>query len=541
MTGSSYERPTSLREGRYQIQQPLGDGGMATVYAALDTELGVVRAVKVLHPRAFAIAGMRRRLKSEAQAMARLNHPNVLQIHDVGEDGGSAYVVMDLAEGGSLVERLEVGQPMEPIAAVRIIIQVLSALAAAHAQGVVHRDVKPHNILLDGEGRALLADFGIALVLEDDRKTRTGMAMGSVSYMPPEQRVDAASVGPAADIYSTGATLFQLLTGQTPVDLFLAETDSPRWAGVPETLKVVLRKACAAWPESRYRTAGAFVHALLDAVRHWGPTTSTALVAPHSTAAYPEPSNAFEDRRANTIIPPTSWNLDEATRAALTFLTESEVSVVPTAPPLDTTAVPLASDETTTGSLLATSLPENRAGHLVLAAVALSALALLGWAGWLLWPATSVPASPTAITIPHAVPPQDAPAVDPIGVRPVRVEERISPPVHSKSKSKSVANPVAGAWSGRILNGPAIQLDVVLNGPPEAVHGTMTSRIGSNSKDESLAGTFEPGSGALVLTSSPGGDAAARRWVLSLNGDTLSGYISGPGEAKNVTFDRNAR
>ncbi|MCA9569572.1 MAG: serine/threonine protein kinase, partial [Myxococcales bacterium] len=261
--------PETLREGRYVVGELLGQGGMAVVVKAHDTELGVDWAVKILAPHGAHRKSLRRRLKAEARAMARLNHPNILAIHDVGTEDDLDYVVMDLALGGSLQDVAERG-PMDPWVATSFMVQVLSALGAAHAQGIVHRDVKPHNVLLDLNGRAMLADFGIALLAGEDRRTRTGVAMGSLAYMPPEQRLDAARVGPTADLYAVGSSLYAMITRNNPVDLFLAGPKSERWAGVPDALRPLLQKAVRMAPEERWQDATTFAHALMEAIRGAG-------------------------------------------------------------------------------------------------------------------------------------------------------------------------------------------------------------------------------------------------------------------------------
>jgi serine/threonine protein kinase len=286
------EAPKTLRDGRYLLQDELGDGGMATVYLAYDCELEVHLAIKLLHPGAGRMReSMVRRLRLEAKAMARLRHPNVLRMSDVFEEGEYTYVVMDLARGGSLNQLVEQLGKLPPRMAIYYTLEVLSALAAAHAEGIVHRDVKPHNVLLDERGRSLLADFGIALIADRDRRTKQGVTMGSVAFMPPEQRLDAASVGPAADIHAVGATLYNLLTGDNPVDLFLAEEGSDRWAGVPESLRPVIAQACNVDPEARFANAGDMAAALTavreaEAWEQWTPS-------PTQAQSFPAPSTAF--------------------------------------------------------------------------------------------------------------------------------------------------------------------------------------------------------------------------------------------------------
>ena len=159
--------PQGLVAERYRLESELGRGGTAVVYRATDTLLGVPRAIKFLE-RSFVQTTLKDRLWNEARAMARLSNPHLLQIYDIGSHDGVDYVVMDLAVGGSLEDWLTAHGPMPPATAVAFTIQLLCALDTAHQAGIVHRDVKPGNVLLDQAGVAMLADFGIALVTEED-------------------------------------------------------------------------------------------------------------------------------------------------------------------------------------------------------------------------------------------------------------------------------------------------------------------------------------------------------------------------------------
>ena len=253
---------------RYELLAPLGTGGTATVWRTLDTRLQVERALKLLNVETGPDReGQRARLRNEARAMAKLSHPHVVQIHDVGEDGERDYIVMEWMTGGSLADRLKFNGPLSEKDAVAVGVQLLGALQAAHRSKIVHRDVKPGNVLLDERGVAHLCDFGIALHGHDVRNTKTGMALGSLSYMAPEQRRDARSVGPTADLYGLGCTLYNAVTCATPVDLYLAPGRSPRWTGISAQLVEVLRRATAAEPGDRYVDAEAMMQALVQVGR----------------------------------------------------------------------------------------------------------------------------------------------------------------------------------------------------------------------------------------------------------------------------------
>ncbi|MES2640119.1 MAG: serine/threonine-protein kinase [Myxococcota bacterium] len=254
--------------GRYRLGDVLGTGGTSTVYRATDTTLGVERAVKVLRGEGEGVDAQRARLRAEARAMARVTHPNILRVYDVGTDEGQDFFVMELADGGTLQDRVDAEGPLSPLVVCRYALQVLGALAAAHDAGVIHRDVKPQNVLLDRDGVALLADFGIALLADgrESRHTRVGVAMGSMTYMPPEQRIDARGVGVGADVYATGATLYAVLTGATPVDLFLAPAASARWDDIPAVLRPVLQRATRLAPAGRYPSARDMAAAVVAAM-----------------------------------------------------------------------------------------------------------------------------------------------------------------------------------------------------------------------------------------------------------------------------------
>ncbi len=258
----------TLLAGRYRLGVLIGVGGAARVHVATDTVLGVERAVKVLDVgQGEERAHLRKRLQSEARVMAALDHPHVLRVYDLGHDQGHDFVVMELARRGSLAWRLQTEGPLPFGEVATIGVQVLSALEAAHGAGIIHRDVKPQNIL-DVGGRVQLADFGIALISGPEvlRVTRTGMAMGSLAYMAPEQRVDASRVGPTADVYALGATLYALSCNLNPVDLFLVGEGSSRWDPVPPALRPVLIRATRLDPADRYASAAAMARALCEAV-----------------------------------------------------------------------------------------------------------------------------------------------------------------------------------------------------------------------------------------------------------------------------------
>lgn len=268
-------RPALLGE-RYLLQEVIGKGGFGNVWRARDQVLGVDRAVKVLEAAAVPRV-VRERLRREARVMARIRHPHVVQAYDVGRD----FLVMEWIDGVSLQDLVRRGGPLPSRWVVGWVLQVLAALTAAHSVGVIHRDVKPSNILVGRDGLARLADFGIALIRTPDipQITLPGLGIGSYVYMSPEQRADAASVGPAADLYAVGATLFHLLTAQSPVDLNASDPSSARFHGLPEGCVRVIWQSTRFEAMDRYPDARAMARALAGCWQDEPPPVPPALLS----------------------------------------------------------------------------------------------------------------------------------------------------------------------------------------------------------------------------------------------------------------------
>jgi len=247
-----------LQSGRYELLDVLGTGGMATVYRARDVESGAIRAVKVLDDRFSHKAEILKRFELEATAMSTLDHPNIVKLHDCQLEGSERYIVMDLIDGESLLDLMK-RAPIEVERAIEIMIPVVDALQAAHDKGIIHRDIKPHNILLSRSGQVFVTDFGIARCIEESELslTRTGMVMGTWAFMAPEQRADAKGVDHLADIYSAGATLYAAITSEVPKDLFAAELDPSIYNGISKPIESVIRRACAYWNSDRFPSARA--------------------------------------------------------------------------------------------------------------------------------------------------------------------------------------------------------------------------------------------------------------------------------------------
>jgi len=204
-----------LLDGRYAVTARIAHGGMATVYLALDTRLDRQVALKVMHAELARDEDFVRRFIGEAKSVARLSHQNVVAVFDQGSDGPFLYLAMEYVPGRTLKEVLRERGRFTPAAALEIMTGVLDGLAAAHASGIVHRDVKPENVLLTADGRLKVADFGLARAQAAAGQTRAGLLIGTVAYLPPEQ-VTGDATGPRSDVYSAGVMLFELLTGRQP-------------------------------------------------------------------------------------------------------------------------------------------------------------------------------------------------------------------------------------------------------------------------------------------------------------------------------------
>ena len=288
-TSSATSLPAERLAGRYELGEPLGKG-RSTVYRATDVRLQRPVAVK----RVEIAAGqedaerVRSRAMREAQAAARLNNPSVVTVYDVVEEGGSIWLVMELVEAPSLAQIVADEGPVSHARAAQAGLDVLAALEAAHAVGIVHRDVKPANVLVAPDDRAKLTDFGVATIRDDSRLTATGLIVGSPSYMSPEQ-ARGDTVGPATDLWALGALLYFATEGETPFqgDSALATASAvvhgrPRPAGRPGPLSVIVTRLLMKDPGNR-ATPGEVRTALTRAARPPAP----ARTAPARTATLP--------------------------------------------------------------------------------------------------------------------------------------------------------------------------------------------------------------------------------------------------------------
>ena len=287
----------------YRIDCRVGRGGMGVVYRATDLSLDRSVALKVLTEDLAGDASFRRRFVTESKLAASLDHPNVLPIHAAGEHDGILYIAMRLVPGADLRETLREDGRIEPQRAASIIAQVASALDAAHAHGLVHRDVKPANVLVTPEGHAYLSDFGLTKQLQNDPEaTRTGMVLGTLDYVAPEQ-IRGEAIGPFTDVYSLGCMLTHLLTGEVP---FTVPTEEGKlWAHFSEPppkpsarlpqlgtrFDAIVARAMSKRPADRYATAGELGAAVLAAVARPTPTHSPRVRRDALVAALTDPFN----------------------------------------------------------------------------------------------------------------------------------------------------------------------------------------------------------------------------------------------------------
>lgn len=300
------------RVDRYEVIALLGRGGMAAVYRARDTALQRDVALKVLYPQFLADVSLVERFRREAVLAARLDHPGIVPIYDVGEFNGLAFIAMRLLDGPSLADMLRVRQHLAVDETVALIDQLAAALDYAHARGVIHRDIKPANIILEGLGvpwdgrdpsalervrlttrgmRAMLTDFGIAKALDAPGTTTTGFLVGTPEYMAPEQIRGDARIDGRTDVYALGVLAFRCLTGRSPFEGTTQEVllghlegavvdPSALVSTIPQPIGAAIRLALARHPDERYQTAGEFARALRSAERMEAPPSRAVAAAP---------------------------------------------------------------------------------------------------------------------------------------------------------------------------------------------------------------------------------------------------------------------
>jgi serine/threonine-protein kinase len=298
----------AIVDGRYRVDAPIARGGMSTVYRGLDTRLDRPVAIKIMDPQFAADPAFLQRFEFEARAVARLNHPGLVAVYDHGRDGELAFLVMELVEGGTLRELLRERGPMPPHAAAAVMQPVLDALAVAHRAGLVHRDVKPENVLISDGGEVKIADFGLVRAVAASTTTSNSVILGTAAYLSPEQ-VTVGKSDARSDVYSAGILLFEVLTGSTPftgdTSLSIAyqriENDVPppssRIAGVPSQFDTLVRHAADRNPDARFANADAMAEALRS--------VSRALQLP--TYRVPAPSKSAEHLSSETLASPRPY------------------------------------------------------------------------------------------------------------------------------------------------------------------------------------------------------------------------------------------
>ena len=252
---------------RYQIIRKIGDGGMAFVYEAKDKLLNRTVAVKVLRPEFVDDEEFLNKFKREAEAVASLSHPNIVNVYDVGEDGKVHYIVMEYIDGQNLKDIIKNEGTLDEYTALDITKQIAMALSAAHKKGIVHRDIKPHNILISNEGRIVkVADFGIAKAVTNSTMTNIGSIIGSVHYFSPEQ-AKGNHVNATADLYSLGIVLYEMIIGRvpfrgdSPISIALqhinedVEFTSEEKVSIPQSVRTIIKKLTEKSSENRYQSA----------------------------------------------------------------------------------------------------------------------------------------------------------------------------------------------------------------------------------------------------------------------------------------------
>jgi predicted Ser/Thr protein kinase len=308
--------PTRVLNGRYEVETTLGEGGMARVYRGTDRILGRTVAIKVLSPKYAGDDSFVTRFRREAQAAAGLNHPHVVSVFDTGDDEDQHYIVMEYVEGDTLADVLRREGRLPPERATAIAADVATALEGAHEKGLVHRDVKPGNVMIDREGRVKVMDFGIARAAADDTLTQTGIVLGTASYLSPEQ-AQGLPVDARSDIYSLGCVLYEMLAGRAP---FVADTPvsiaykhvnedahppSEVEPSVPAALDAAVLRALAKDPDERFETAAAFRQAIGAGATGPADVVTEPIAAGGDTAIMPTaaPPEEAPPRRERSWIP----------------------------------------------------------------------------------------------------------------------------------------------------------------------------------------------------------------------------------------------
>jgi serine/threonine protein kinase len=305
-------RSAALRIGEYEVIRKIGEGGLAEIYLARQRSLNRLIAIKVLKKKISADHDLVNRFEREATTLAKMAHPNIVHVIDRGEDNGRLYFVMQFVDGTDFKDILQ-NSDWSTRKRLEVVVQVLKGLDYAHKNGVIHRDIKPANILIDPDGNALIADFGIAQLLEIDStdRTETGMIMGTYAYMSPEQREDSATVDQTTDIYAVGVMLYEVLTGRKPEGRFKLPSElNPQLSTGYDR---IVQKALQPDRRDRYHKAVEMKDALLAIMYHREKTGTTE---PPSTKIKSFVGNcSFLDTLKDGIYSSTYLVEDRSTRA----------------------------------------------------------------------------------------------------------------------------------------------------------------------------------------------------------------------------------
>lgn len=432
MTFSAYQaQPGDILDGRYRVDRPIARGGMSTVYRCVDLRLGRAVAAKVMHEELSTDPAFVERFEREARAMAQIEHPNVVGVYDFSAHSSPVFLVMELITGGTLRELLAERGPMPPHAATAVMRAVLQGLSALHARGLIHRDIKPDNVLIHGDSRVKIGDFG--LVRSSSTATTSNLIMGTVSYLAPEQ-VDGSALSPATDVYSAGVVLYELLTGTTPFSgesplahaIARLQEDvaapSQRQPNTPPLFDALVATATARSAADRFADAAEFLAALDD--------VAASLELPAYTVPVPTISAAGRTAAAPTDFSGLGATTTVIPPAESTEIIASEGGSNPDVPPAELAA------QQPEHTLLDERPQLSFAGHSPAAGQAVPA------------PMPAHPAPPASMSAHQAPPAHTAP---PTGQLPPQAaaDELDSPP--AKISNQSVAGTVLLLALGAVL------------------------------------------------------------------------------------------
>ncbi|MDH3300264.1 MAG: protein kinase [Acidimicrobiia bacterium] len=399
------EQTSSLRttNDRYRLRRELAVGGMATVYLADDLVLDRPVALKVLLPKLASDPAFVDRFRREAQSSGRLRHPNIVAVYDWGSYGDSYCIAMEYVEGRTLDDIIAADGPLPPAEAARIAVEVAEALDAAHQQGLVHRDVKPGNIMITPSGKVKITDFGIARAARNDRDlTEVGMIVGTASYLSPEQ-ARGAGVDPRSDLYALGVVLFEMVTGQRPFvgDSALAvaghhvSTPPPRLRSIrpslPPAIDELVDRLLAKNPDDRYQSASGLV---VDLRKIAGASESDDQ---RTAVMVPDGIDGVDGRSSNRPAPPATEIMPDSIRP------DRRPRVEDRRPPVDASRRAIDTPPTPVParpSSGATGRASGRSGLLVIGALVAVGLfaGVLALAAWMASQPSGVPDDTTTTT-----------------------------------------------------------------------------------------------------------------------------------------------